>query len=213
MNDERENSLTPEERDAFDSLPREAAPPPALEANVVAALQRKGLLPSVENSVESSEATSLQPQRRWFRLALVIAASLLLGLSASLWWQTRTATPAIQTESFPRFLLVLRNPPETFRTDIPNERLRTEYTAWAGALAERGLFLEGEELGDDSRLLHPNPESDAAVSVEELAATDKTVSGYFLIRARNYKEAEAIAQTCPHIGYGGAIEVRPLPEN
>ena len=108
--------------------------------------------------------------------------------------------------------MILRNPPETFRSGIPNERLRTEYTAWAGTLAERGLFLEGEELGDDGRLLHPNPESDVAVSVEELAATDKTVSGYFLIRARNYKEAEAIARTCPHIGYGGAIEVRPLQD-
>lgn len=202
MNDEIK--LTPEERAAFDSLPREAAPPPALEANVVAALQRKGLL--------RSEAKSSRPQRRWFRLTLATAASLLLGLSVGLWWQTRTTTPATQTDSLPRFLLILRNPPETFRSGIPNERLRTEYTAWAGTLAERGLFLEGEELGDDGRLLHPNPESDVAVSVEELAATDKTVSGYFLIRARNYKEAEAIARTCPHIGYGGAIEVRPLQD-
>ena len=43
MNDP--NELTPEERRAFDALPKERAPRSELENRVVAALQRRGLLP------------------------------------------------------------------------------------------------------------------------------------------------------------------------
>ncbi len=205
MNDELKNGLTPEEQTALKALPREAAPPAHLEEKIAGALRRKGLLRQKSEGRESPG--------RWVRLTLATAAALLLGLSAGLWWQTRNTTPANQAGSLPRFLLILRNPPETFRSDIPPERLRTEYTAWAGELAKRGLFLEGEELNDDSRLRHPNQESTVAPRVEKLAAEDRTISGYFVIRAAGYREAVEIAQTCPHLGYGGAIEVRTLQEN
>ena len=40
-----DDDLTPTERRAFDALPRERVPRPELEDRVVAALQRRGLLP------------------------------------------------------------------------------------------------------------------------------------------------------------------------
>ena len=204
MNDEPKNELTPEEQAAFKALPREAAASVHLEEKVVGALRRKGLLAGGEKV--------LPFQLGWLRLAGASAALLLLGFLTGWWWQTGTVPPADynQTETLPRFLLILSNPPETFQSEIPSERLRGEYEAWAQGLARRGLFLAGEELGQDGRLLHPNEENEATALVETLAAADGAISGYFVIRAAGYQEAVEIAQTCPHLGYGGAIEVRAI---
>lgn len=207
MNDEPKNELTPEEQAAFKALPREAAPSVHLEEKVVGALRRQGLLAGGENV--------LPFRLGWLRLAGASAALLLLGFLAGWWWQTGTVPPADynQTETLPRFLLILSNPPETFQSEIPSERLRGEYEAWAQGLARRGLFLAGEELGQDGRLLHPNQENvenEAIALVETLAAADRAISGYFVIRAADYDQAVEIAQTCPHLSYGGAIEVRAV---
>jgi hypothetical protein len=205
MIDEKKNELTPEEQSAFKSLPREAAPPAHLEAKVADALRSKGLLTEDEKRV-------LPFRFGWLRLAGASAALLLLGFLAGLWWQSQTVGPVSHLEDQARYLLILRNPPETFRLDIPRERLRTEYTAWAYDPAHREIILGGEELRDHGRLLHPREENEAAALVETLAAADRAISGYFLIRAANYQEAVEFAQTCPHIGYGGTIEVRAIQQ-
>jgi hypothetical protein len=34
------------------------------------------------------------------------------------------------------------------------------------------------------------------------------LAGYFVLEAEDLEEAERLAATCPHVAYGGAIEVR-----
>ncbi len=36
------------------------------------------------------------------------------------------------------------------------------------------------------------------------------MTGYFVIRARDYAEATSIAMTAPHLRYGGSIELRRI---
>jgi hypothetical protein len=36
------------------------------------------------------------------------------------------------------------------------------------------------------------------------------IGGYFIIRARNMDEAMKIATECPHLKYGGKIDIRPI---
>ncbi len=201
MKNDQDNHLTPQEADAYRSLPKDAAPPPALENRVVNALHRKGLL--------RREGKSFRPRLRMMLLAATPSlASLLLGVFLGSWlWPAEQVSP-ILTSPLPRFLLLLRNPADTFRSDIPPEKLRTEYAAWAGRLAETGAFLQGEELEDRHRLL-------TASSVESGAdrlAPSGPVSGYFLIQARDSEQAAQIARGCPHLSYGGAIELRALVE-
>jgi len=62
-----DDDLTPDEREALGRLPRESAPPPALEDATVAALARRRLLRRTHRTL---------PIRPW----LAIAASLLLFL-------------------------------------------------------------------------------------------------------------------------------------
>ncbi len=201
MKNDQDNHLTPQEADAYRSLPKDAAPPPALENRVVNALHRKGLL--------RREGKSFRPRLRTMLLAAAPSlASLLLGLFLGSWlWPAEQVSP-ILTSPLPRFLLLLRNPADTFQSDIPPEKLRVEYAAWAERLAETGAFLQGEELEDHRSFL-------AANSVEsglDRLAPSGPVSGYFLIQARDSEEAAQIARECPHLSYGGAIELRALVE-
>jgi hypothetical protein len=38
------------------------------------------------------------------------------------------------------------------------------------------------------------------------------VAGLFIVRASDLERAAAIARTCPHMRYGGQIEVRPIEQ-
>ena len=201
MKNDQDNHLTPQEADAYRSLPKQAAPPPALENQVVNALHRKGLL--------RREGKSFHPRLRMMLLAATPSlASLLLGVFLGSWlWPAEQVSP-ILTSPLPRFLLLLRNPADTFRSDIPPEKLRAEYAAWAKRLAETGTFLQGEELEDHRSLLTA---SSMESGLDKLPASGP-VSGYFLIQARDSEEAAQIARECPHLSYGGAIELRALVE-
>jgi hypothetical protein len=41
-------------------------------------------------------------------------------------------------------------------------------------------------------------------------ARENAIGGYFLIRARDYQQAVSIAENCPHLRYGGTIEIRQI---
>ena len=45
------------------------------------------------------------------------------------------------------------------------------------------------------------------------AEVKEVVGGYFLIRASSYDVAVEIARTCPHLRYGGRIEVRQVDDH
>ena len=40
--------------------------------------------------------------------------------------------------------------------------------------------------------------------------TKEIVGGYFQIRAASYEEAVEIAEGCPHLEFGGSIEIREI---
>jgi hypothetical protein len=80
-----------------------------------------------------------------------------------------------------------------------------EYSAWAAALRERGIEVEGEELA-------PPGEADRLAGVEAgrgaPAGAAGTLAGYFLVEAEDQPAALAIARTTPHLQYGGTVVVR-----
>jgi hypothetical protein len=88
------------------------------------------------------------------------------------------------------------------------DRVR-EYGGWARGLAESGRFVDGEKLGDDGRycrmengtLTAAGPQSDARRGA---------LTGYFVIGAASLDEAQELAKSCPHLKYGGTLEIRLL---
>jgi len=72
-----------------------------------------------------------------------------------------------------------------------------------------GAVLDGEKLTDDARSLK-FVEGQPVVSIADAETRKTAIAGYFLIRARDYQEAIAIAESCPHAKYGGTIEIRQI---
>jgi hypothetical protein len=91
-------------------------------------------------------------------------------------------------------------------------RIINEYSGWATKMRQEGRFVASDKLTDDpGKVLRPSG-GKTVTTDGPYAETKEIVSGYFCIKAANYDEAVSIAQTCPHLKYGGTIEVRMVHE-
>lgn len=114
----------------------------------------------------------------------------------------------------PTFMLVLRDRPEDFRELSPQEmqRMIAEYRAWGRRLEEAGRLEGGHKLADEGGRVLRASAGRIAVKDGPFAETKEVVSGYFLIRARDYDEAVELCHDHPHLRYGGPIELRQVDE-
>ncbi|OJJ15913.1 hypothetical protein BKI52_36965 [marine bacterium AO1-C] len=157
--------------------------PDHLENKIVESLKQKELI----------KPSRIRTIPRW---TMGVAASViffLLGfyVNASL----TTSTEGYLTE-FNYMLLLHEN--DQFVAGNPEQRFQ-EYAQWMGGIYEKGLKIDGQELarkGTDIQSIISNK--------------SHFTTGYFLLKAPNLKEAQAIAQSCPHVKYGGQIEIKPI---
>jgi hypothetical protein len=147
--------------------------------------------------------------RGWSRQIALLAAVLVFGVVLG-YGATRIrggAAPtrvAAASDSAPQFLLLLYDNGGGSSTPISPDRMNAiiaEYSAWAGRLAAAGQLVSAEKLSDD-----PAQWLGGSVATSDGA----TVGGFFLIRAHDLAEARRIAEGCPHLKYGGRIELRPI---
>ena len=146
--------------------------------------------------------------------ASLVAASLIAGLlvgrdpaAVVTDAQAPTTRPSAVTDG-ERYLLLLRDAPGEAKLSASEMNVRVaEYGAWAGKLAREGSLVLAEKLDNvrTGALLTasgttPYPTGDAA----------QAVGGFFLIRAADAVAAERIARECPHLKYGGVIELRRI---
>lgn len=200
MSQEFEDELSAEERRALDGLAREKAPPQPLEERVVGALRREGLIRPAGSAW----------RRRAPRLGLALAASLLffvLGTLAGARWGSAPERRSGAAE----FMLVLRSAAEQSQPPSPDEvRQRVgEYSHWAGQLRRQGVRVDGEKLRREARIVR-GTDAGAAVSEDRAETGRDAIAGYFLIEAQSYEQAVKVAEGCPHLKYGGTIEVRQI---
>jgi hypothetical protein len=197
---ESEDELGPRELRALNALARETAPPDFLEQRIVSALRESNLI----------RASAAGGRRPAVRIGSAIAASLalfFLGALTGSWWR---ALPAAD-ERLPEFMLVLLESPEESPARSSEEALEVvrEYGDWAKKIRNEGLLVGGEKLKDEARFLSVIS-GRPSVSETQPDANGKSIGGYFLIRARDYQQAMMIAEGCPHLNYGGVIEIRQI---
>ena len=83
-----------------------------------------------------------------------------------------------------------------------------EYGAWAGQLP-KGQLLDAEKLKDAGARL--NRRGGQLLNTELVFGSEEySIAGFFLIRADTMEEALTIGRTCPHLSYGGVVEVREI---
>jgi hypothetical protein len=76
-----------------------------------------------------------------------------------------------------------------------------DYERWSGPLSRQGTLIGGEKLTDSTAWFGP---------VHEVSARGDHLAGFMVIRARDRAAAESIAASCPHLKYGGRIELRMI---
>jgi len=189
-----EDELTEAERRALDALPAETRVPAGFEDRVVESLRTRGLLGG------TTQPSASPPRRRVLRLGL--AAGLFgSGLGAGFVAARRQGTTS-QPDVGPLYLLLLYPGPRFVEGRAADEAARVaEYGAWAGRLRRAGQLVGAEKLKEGTRVL----EGDTRVDSPEPGP-----QGYFLIRARDMTEAEAIARDCPHLRHGGRVSVQAV---
>lgn len=176
------------DEDPFRLLEAEAAPPPALKIRVRRTLEARGYL---------------RPRRRvLWQVPLAAAAAL-----AVFWAGVRAGRPAPAAMPPQQYVLLLYED-AAFR--VGDERaFVAEYRAWGERWGREGKVLGGEKLASSARLLQPS--GDSVLTTEaDVGAAAGTLTGWFVIAARDYAEATAIARTHPHLGHGGRVAVRAI---
>lgn len=108
-----------------------------------------------------------------------------------------------------QFMLLLRGEGE-FPVHSPEEmqKVLENYLAWADKLRKEGRYRGGEELKDGGRVLSVK---NGRVTIDgPYTETKEIVGGYFSYDATNLDEATEIARGCPHLRYGGSVEIREI---
>jgi hypothetical protein len=111
-----------------------------------------------------------------------------------------------------KYMLLLYDDPSRRKTMNPGEMqaVVAKYMAWADQMRSRGGV--GNKLADGHGKVLRSSEGKPRVTDGPYSETKEVIGGYFQIEAASYDDAVKQAMTCPHMEYGGTIEVR-LIEN
>lgn len=101
------------------------------------------------------------------------------------------------------FLLILKGDGMEHCSPDELQQLLGGYKAWVKELGEQ--YLAGQRLESTGAVLKDN----AIITDGPFLESKEIIAGYFLIRARDQDDANAIALRSPHAPYY-AIEIRPL---
>lgn len=112
----------------------------------------------------------------------------------------------------PNYLLLLHEEPADFSQFSPEaiQAVISEYVAWSKKLESEGKFAGGQKLRDEGGRHLSGYNGDFRVTDGPYAEAKEVIGGFFSITAANYDEAVQISQDCPHLKYGGRIELRQI---
>jgi len=85
-----------------------------------------------------------------------------------------------------------------------------EYQAWGSKLAESGRLLAGHKLVDGSARHLSGHGADLSVTDGPLAEAKEIIGGFYQIEADDYDQAVKLVGDCPHLRFGGTIELRQI---
>lgn len=112
----------------------------------------------------------------------------------------------------PQFMLLLHDDNTAFADVSPEEmqRIVETYIAWGNKLRASGLMAAGHKLADEPGKVVRQRSGQVRITDGPYSETKEVLGGFYIIRAANYDEAVAHSRDCPHLEYGGTIEVRQI---
>lgn len=112
----------------------------------------------------------------------------------------------------PNYMLLLHEQPSDF-ADFSAEdiqRVIHEYMAWRNEIQENGSYVSSAKLRDEGGKHLSGSNGDFRVTDGPYTEAKEVIGGYFIVSAPDYDEAAKIASGCPHLRYGGRIELREV---
>ena len=111
----------------------------------------------------------------------------------------------------PDFILLLHQLPGP---PVPPEAMATavkEYGGWGERLRGEGRLKAGQKLTNDAGRNMRNAAGGRVVVTDgPYAESKELLGGFFVVTAKDYDEACQVAESCPHLRYGGRIEIRQI---
>ena len=113
------------------------------------------------------------------------------------------------------FMLLLHDPTTAGEDLSPEEiqKIIADYVAWSRKIAAEGRLIDGAKLTDEGGRHIRNTDGGIRVTDGPYAEVKEALGGYFAIEAEDYDEAVEISKTCPHLKYGGWIELRKIDKH
>lgn len=112
----------------------------------------------------------------------------------------------------PNYILLLHEQPADF-SQMPMDEIQAviaEYVAWSKKLEADGKYAGGQKLKDEGGKRLSGYNGDFRVTDGPYAEAKEVIGGFFTITAADYDEAVAVSKDCPHLKYGGRIELREI---
>ena len=111
-----------------------------------------------------------------------------------------------------QYLLLLHEDPNGSAALAPAEMqaIIEKYQAWSDGIAESGRLLGSNKLQDEGGRQLTLNDGSLRVIDGPFSEAKEVIGGYFLIEAADYEDAVALAGDCPHLEFGGRIELRAI---
>lgn len=112
----------------------------------------------------------------------------------------------------PNYLLLLHEEPMDY-SQLSAEQIEGiigEYVAWRHKIEAEGKYVGGEKLKDEGGKHLTSTNGNLRVTDGPYTEAKEVIGGYFAISAANYDDAVEIASECPHLKFGGRIELREI---
>ena len=88
------------------------------------------------------------------------------------------------------------------------EKYVAQSNAWLERLLTAGKVKGGQALARSGAIV--SGKNGRNITDGPFVESKEVVGGYLLLNVETFEEAVAIAKTCPHLPFGGRVEVRPL---
>ena len=210
MNDDPTRKLSEAEEAALRALGEDVAPSPELEGRVVAALKQRG-------DIRASGGWVMKSTRALVAAVvagIVFVAGFAVGNQGQAQSPATTEAPVVATTPAGQqyMLLMYTRAPQPGAERPPSsgkslQEIIAEYRDWAHAREREGRLVSAEKLSGKTRVVTTKADG---VEVASTAASDRVLGGYFLITAPSLADALELAESHPHLKYGGEVEVRPI---
>lgn len=112
------------------------------------------------------------------------------------------------------YILFLHQDLQRPRSGSPDEMMAVTkaYMAWADRMRSEGRLKGGDKLTDEPGKIMRTKDGRVTVTDGPYAESKEVVGGFFVIGADGYDEACRLAESCPHLKFGGRIEVRQVDQ-